>query len=87
MSENWDVIALRGLSAVGSHGVHDYERKGSQVFSADLRLYVDSRRAAETDEVGNTVDYSELAENAWRSSAAPRCSSSKRWRATWRTWR
>lgn len=64
MNDNWDVIALRGLSAVGSHGVHDFERRGTQVFSADLRLYVDSRQAAATDSVLHTVDYSELAEDA-----------------------
>lgn len=64
MVEKYDVITLRGLSAVGNHGVHDYERSGSQVFSADLTLYVDSRLAAQTDDVRNTVDYSALAEQA-----------------------
>ncbi len=64
MGEHWDIISLRGLSAVGSHGVHEFERLGSQVFSADLNLYVDSRQAAKTDDVGRTVDYSKLAEQA-----------------------
>lgn len=64
MVEKYDVITLRGLSAVGNHGVYDFERSGSQVFSADLTLYVDSRLAAQTDDVRNTVDYSALAEEA-----------------------
>lgn len=64
MSDHRDVIALRGLSAVGSHGVYDFERHGSQVFSADLKLHVDSRQAALTDDVAYTVDYSQLAEKA-----------------------
>ncbi|MFZ1381354.1 MAG: 2-amino-4-hydroxy-6-hydroxymethyldihydropteridine diphosphokinase [Scrofimicrobium sp.] len=64
MSDHRDVIALRGLSAVGSHGVYDFERHGAQVFSADLKLHVDSRQAALTDDVAYTVDYSELAEKA-----------------------
>ena len=64
MKKQWDVITLRGLSAIGHHGVHDFERLGSQVFTADLELFVDARVAAETDDVENTVDYSEMAERA-----------------------
>ncbi len=64
MKDDLDVITLRGLSAVGSHGVHEFERSGSQVFSADLRLYVDSRLAALTDDVDNTVNYAQIAEDA-----------------------
>lgn len=64
MSDHWDVISLRGLSAVGSHGVYDFERNGSQVFTADLKLYIDARKAAETDDVAFTVDYGQLAEKA-----------------------
>lgn len=64
MRENLDVITLRGLSAVGHHGVYDFERSGSQVFSADLTLYVDARQAALTDDVKYTVDYSQIAEDA-----------------------
>lgn len=59
-----DVITLRGLSAVGSHGVHEFERSGSQVFSADIKLYVDVAKAAKTDQVEYTVDYSAMAEDA-----------------------
>lgn len=64
MGKDLDVIKLRGLSAVGHHGVYDFERSGSQVFTADLTLYVDARRAAETDDVQHTVDYSKMADAA-----------------------
>ena len=59
-----DVITLRGLSAVGSHGVHEFERSGVQVFSADIKLHLDVSKAAETDQVEHTVDYSAMAEDA-----------------------
>ncbi len=64
MREGLDKITLRGLSAVGHHGVYEFERSGSQVFSADITLYVDARKAAETDDVAYTIDYSKVAEDA-----------------------
>ena len=64
MKDRLDVITLRGLSAVGSHGVFEYERSGSQVFSADLKLYLDASKAAETDDVQYTVDYGAIADDA-----------------------
>ncbi|WP_099332404.1 2-amino-4-hydroxy-6-hydroxymethyldihydropteridine diphosphokinase [Actinomyces minihominis] len=60
----WDVITLSGLTAVGNHGVYDFERDGSQEFVADLTLYVDARKAAQSDDVADTVDYSKVAEDA-----------------------
>ena len=64
MGEAKDVITLRGLSAVGRHGVFDFERSGSQVFTADITLWVDASRAAETDDVQYTVDYAQIADAA-----------------------
>lgn len=64
MGSGLDIISLRGLSAVGRHGVYDFERSGSQVFTADLTLHVDAHRAAQTDEVEYTVDYSTIADAA-----------------------
>lgn len=62
--KDWDVIALRGLTAAGSHGVFEFERNGSQDFVADILLYVDARRAADSDDVADTVDYSAVADGA-----------------------
>ncbi len=64
MTEARDIITLRGLSAVGNHGVYDFERSGNQVFTADLTLTVDAQRAAETDDVEHTVNYAEIANAA-----------------------
>lgn len=61
---DWDAITLSGLKAVGNHGVYDFERAGSQDFIADIILYVDARKAARTDDVADTVDYSAVAEDA-----------------------
>ena len=56
-----DRIALRGLRAVGHHGVYAEERANGQPFVVDVVLEVDTRTAAATDEVTDTVHYGELA--------------------------
>ncbi len=60
MSER-DVIALRGLRVRGNHGVFDFEREQGQDFVVDVSLDVDTRAAATSDDVGDTVHYGELA--------------------------
>lgn len=57
----WDRICLRGVSAYGRHGVFDHERRDGQLFSVDLVLYLDTRAAAATDDLADTVDYGALA--------------------------
>lgn len=56
-----DRIALRGLRAVGHHGVYAEEREAGQPFAVDVVLDVDTRAAASSDEVTDTVHYGELA--------------------------
>ena len=56
-----DRIALRGLRAVGHHGVYAEERANGQPFVVDIVLEVDTRAAAASDEVTDTVHYGELA--------------------------
>jgi 7,8-dihydroneopterin aldolase/epimerase/oxygenase len=56
-----DRIALRGLRAVGHHGVYAEERATGQPFVVDVVLEVDTRTAAASDEVADTVHYGELA--------------------------
>lgn len=58
-----DRIELRGLSARGRHGVFPHEREHGQVFHVDLSLGVDTRAAAATDDLDDTVDYGALAES------------------------
>ncbi|MQA28170.1 MAG: dihydroneopterin aldolase [Micromonosporaceae bacterium] len=57
-----DRISLTGLRAHGYHGVFDFERAQGQEFVVDVVLDVDTRRAAGTDDLADTVDYGDLAE-------------------------
>lgn len=56
-----DRIALRGLRAYGYHGVYGHERREGQDFVVDAVLEVDTRPAAASDDVADTVHYGELA--------------------------
>ncbi len=55
-----DRLAVLGLEAVGHHGVFDLERQEGQLFKVDLVLGVDTRPAAESDDLHDTVDYGNL---------------------------
>ena len=57
-----DEIALRGVRAFGYHGVLPEERRDGQPFVVDAVLSVDSRFAAASDDLANTVDYAALAQ-------------------------
>ncbi|HLU96572.1 MAG TPA: dihydroneopterin aldolase [Thermobifida alba] len=57
-----DRITVRGLRARGRHGVFDFERREGQEFVVDVVLAVDTRPAARTDDVSDTVDYGELSD-------------------------
>lgn len=57
-----DRIELRGLSGRGRHGVLAHERALGQRFSADVTLYLDTRAAAQSDDLSLTVDYGGLAQ-------------------------
>lgn len=57
-----DRIELRGLSAVGHHGVFDHERRDGQTFVVDVVLSVDLEPAATSGDLTRTVHYGELAE-------------------------
>ena len=59
-----DTIRLTGLRARGRHGVYDFERAQGQEFVLDITLDVDTRRAADTDDLADTVNYGDLAERA-----------------------
>jgi 7,8-dihydroneopterin aldolase/epimerase/oxygenase len=60
-----DYVSVRGLSVPAIIGVHDWERDISQtlIFNVDMvpsTGYV--RRAAETDDLAEALDYSEVAQ-------------------------
>lgn len=62
MSTQLDVITLRGLGATGIHGVLPEEWHRAQPFSVDLSLWVDTQRAAHTDDISDTVSYADIAQ-------------------------
>lgn len=57
-----DRIELKGLSAIGYHGVFEHERRDGQPFVVDLVLELDLEPAATTGDLARTVHYGELAE-------------------------
>ncbi|WP_426171984.1 dihydroneopterin aldolase [Microbacterium sp. DWRC1-3] len=60
--QSLDEIVLTGLTVFGRHGVFDHERRDGQDFTIDLRLRLSLAKAADSDEVTDTVHYGELAE-------------------------
>lgn len=57
-----DEITLTGLRVFGRHGVYDEERRDGQEFVIDVTLRLDTRAAAASDDVADTVHYGEMAE-------------------------
>ena len=52
-----DIVFIRQLRADAIIGVYDWERKIRQTVVLDLEMAGDNRRAASTDDIGETVDY------------------------------
>ena len=57
-----DAIVLTGLRVWGRHGVFDHERRDGQEFIVDAELQVDTRAAAASDDLADTIDYGALAQ-------------------------
>ena len=55
-----DQLAITGIETYAHHGVFDFERAEGQQFVIDLNLGLDTRPAAETDDLSATVDYGSL---------------------------
>ncbi len=60
LEEPLDRLCVTGIEAVGHHGVLDAERRDGQVFVADLVLCLDTRTAAHSDDLRDTIDYGSL---------------------------
>jgi 7,8-dihydroneopterin aldolase/epimerase/oxygenase len=59
-SESLDTLTISGIEGFGHHGVFEAERRDGQVFLVDLALAVDTRAAARSDDLQDTVDYGSL---------------------------
>jgi len=57
-----DRILVPGLRELGVHGVLPEERQRPQPFEVDLELWVDARKAGESDDLDDTVDYAAVCE-------------------------
>src|SRR5260370_23231113 len=57
-------LVLTGLTAFGYHGNNPAERKLGQVFTADLEVTLDTRKAATTDRIEDTGSYPLLEKTA-----------------------
>jgi 7,8-dihydroneopterin aldolase/epimerase/oxygenase len=66
-----DRIELRGLRALGTHGVLPEERERAQPFEIDVAIEVDLRAAGSSDELSDTVDYGTVADAVAAAVAGP----------------
>jgi 7,8-dihydroneopterin aldolase/epimerase/oxygenase len=55
-----DELVISGIECFGHHGVFEHERRDGQTFVIDLALGIDSRSAAASDDLRDTVDYGSL---------------------------
>lgn len=55
-----DELSVKGIECFAHHGVFDFERREGQTFVVDLVLGLDTRRAAESDDLEETVNYGTL---------------------------
>ena len=59
-NDHLDRLCVAGIEALGYHGVFDFERREGQVFRVDLTLGLNTRPAAQSDDLQDTVDYGTL---------------------------
>src|SRR5213592_3684839 len=55
-----DELAVTGIECYGHHGVFEFEKREGQDFVIDLVLGMDTRPAAASDDLQDTVDYGTL---------------------------
>jgi len=55
-----DKILIEGIQAWGIHGVLDFEKKFSQPFLVDVELWADLSGSYVSDDLQNTIDYTEI---------------------------
>ncbi len=55
-----DELSVKGIECFAHHGVFDFEKREGQTFVVDLVLGLDTRPAAESDDLEETVNYGTL---------------------------
>ena len=66
-----DRISLEGLRVFGRHGVLEHEQRDGQEFIIDAVLWLDTRAAANGDDLSLTVDYGAVADRLVRLASGP----------------
>ncbi len=61
-----DAILISALEFYGFHGASDEEQQVGHRYRVDIRLMLDTRPAAATDDVTDTVNYAEVAATVLR---------------------
>ncbi|NDA39784.1 MAG: dihydroneopterin aldolase [Actinobacteria bacterium] len=56
-----DKITIKGIKALGKHGVLEHEKLVEQEFVVDVTLGIDLDKAIKRDELKETVNYDEVA--------------------------
>jgi FolB domain-containing protein len=59
-----DKIIIKDLLVRGIIGVNDWEREHAQDILLNITVFADTRRAGETDDIGDSVNYRTLAKKA-----------------------
>jgi|SRR5690625_433721 len=66
-----DTITLTGIRGHGYHGVFEKEREQGQEFHVDVTVHLDTRPAAASDDLNQTIDYGDLANEIHRIITGP----------------
>ena len=56
-----DIVYIRDLTIDTIIGINDWEREVQQTVSLDLEMATDIRRAADSDDIADTIDYKGVA--------------------------
>lgn len=59
-----DTLTLKGLRYTAGHGYYNHEREKGNRFEVDIILKCDLKRAAESDDLAETVNYERIDELA-----------------------
>ncbi len=52
-----DIVYIKGLEVKTVIGIYDWEKEIKQKITIDLKMASDIKKAAETDEIGDALDY------------------------------
>lgn len=58
-----DIINLQGVRAFGYHGVLEHEKLNGQEFTVDVNIHTNFDAAVRSDDVANTINYAEVADD------------------------